>query len=57
MDDLRIPIGIFFLIVGLLLVTIPGARAPLTEAPVNLYAGLTMVVFGGVMLWLARRRA
>jgi hypothetical protein len=56
MDDLRIPIGIFFLIVGILLVAMPGARAPLTDAPVNLYAGLPMVVFGGVMLWLARRR-
>ena len=56
MNDLRIPIGAFFLIVGVLLVAVPGARAPLTETPVNLYAGLAMLAFGGVMLWLARRR-
>ncbi len=57
MNDLRIPIGLFFLITGGLLVTMPGARAPLTDAPVNLYAGITMLIFGGVMVWLARRRA
>ena len=57
MNDLRIPIGVFFLITGGLLVTMPGARAPLTDAPVNLYAGITMLIFGGVMVWLARRRA
>jgi hypothetical protein len=57
MDDLRIPIGIFFAIVGVLLVTVPSARAPLTEVPVNLYAGVSMLIFGGVMLWLARRRS
>ncbi|HWZ32182.1 MAG TPA: hypothetical protein VNX18_12650 [Bryobacteraceae bacterium] len=57
MNDLRLPIGIFFAIVGILLVTMPGARAPLTESPVNLYAGLSMLLFGGAMLWLARRRS
>ena len=57
MDDLRIPIGVFFLITGLALVAMPNARAPLTDAPVNLYAGLVMLVFGGTMVWLARRRA
>jgi hypothetical protein len=57
MNDLRIPIGIFFAIVGVLLVTVPSARAPLTEVPVNLYAGLSMLLFGGVMLWLAWRRS
>jgi len=56
MNDLRIPIGAFFLIVGILLVTVPDARAPLTETAVNLYTGLFMLAFGGVMLWLARRR-
>lgn len=29
--------------------------APLTTANVNLYTGLTMAVFGGVMLWLSRQ--
>jgi hypothetical protein len=57
MDDLRLPIGIFFTIVGVLLVTVPSARAPLTEVPVNLYAGLSMLLFGGAMVWLARRRS
>jgi hypothetical protein len=35
----------------------PGTRAPLTTVNVNLYTGLVMLVFGGVMLWLARRHA
>ena len=55
MQDLRWPIGIFFVLLGVILAAMPHARAPLTEAPVNLYAGLTMLVFGGVMLLLARR--
>jgi len=56
MSDLRIPIGGFFAVLGAILVAAPGARAQLTDAPVNLYAGLSMLVFGGTMLWLARRR-
>jgi len=56
MNDLRIPIGVFFVIVGILLAATPSARAPLTEISVNLYTGLFMLAFGGVMLWLARRR-
>jgi hypothetical protein len=56
MKDLRVPIGAFFVMIGGLLVAVPGARAPLTAAPVNLYAGLTMLIFGGVMLWLGLRR-
>ena len=58
MDDLRIPIGLFFGIIGLVLVAVgllSSARAPLTDVNVNLYAGLFMVAFGGVMLWLSRR--
>jgi hypothetical protein len=57
MNDLRLPIGIFFAIIGVLLLTVPSARAPLTEVPVNLYAGLSMLLFGGAMLWLARRKS
>jgi hypothetical protein len=60
MSDLRIPIGIFFALVGLLVgVTglAAGYRAPLEYANVNLYCGISMLVFGGVMLWLARRSA
>lgn len=56
MNDLRTPIGAFFLILGILVAAVPGARAPLTDAPVNLYAGLAMLAFGGVMLWMARRQ-
>ena len=35
----------------------PELRAPLLDTNVNLYAGIAMAVFGGVMLWLARKRA
>jgi hypothetical protein len=59
MGDLRTPIGLFFGIIGLILVIVgvadPGARADLTQVNVNLYCGLSMVIFGSVMLWLARR--
>ncbi len=55
MQDLRMPIGIFFVIVGIVLISMPGARADLTESPVNLYAGSAMLLFGAVMLYLARR--
>jgi hypothetical protein len=57
MSDLRIPIALFFGIVGLLLLTATGNHAQLTEAPVNLYTGVSMLLFGGVMAWLARRRS
>jgi ABC-type Mn2+/Zn2+ transport system permease subunit len=59
MNDLRVPIGAFFSIVGVILViagiVMPNARAELTTANVNLYCGISMLVFGSVMLWLARR--
>ena len=51
------PIGLFFLIVGVVLASTKAAPAPLTAAPVDLAAGLAMVVFGGVMMWLALRKA
>jgi hypothetical protein len=61
MWDLRIPSGFFFLLLGVILcataVFRPGVRAPLTEADVNLYSGVAMVLFGGALLWLARRRS
>lgn len=57
--DLRRPSGYFFTLLGLVLtlmgIVAPGMRAPLTEANVNLYAGIAMLVFGGVLLLLARR--
>jgi hypothetical protein len=60
MGDLRISIGGFFTLVGLMVAAtgvISEARAPLDTANVNLYAGLVMVAFGGLMLWLALRRS
>ena len=60
MLDLRIPSGSFFLLLGVILAGLgifePELRAPLLDANVNLYAGVAMAVFGGVMLWLARKR-
>ncbi len=59
MWDLRVPSGWFFALVGAILclegLTAPGVRAPLTEVNVNLYTGLVMLIFGGALLWLARR--
>jgi hypothetical protein len=55
MSDLRIPIALFFGITGMLLLTVTGNRAALTTAPVNLYTGIAMLLFAGVMAWLARR--
>jgi uncharacterized membrane protein len=55
MVDLRRIIGVFFVLVGLLLLTVTGARAPLTQAPVNLYVAGITIVFGAVMLALSLR--
>ena len=59
MDDLRVPIGMIFSLFGVILViagvAMPEYRAELTAANVNLYCGIAMLVFGSVMLWLARR--
>jgi hypothetical protein len=58
MRDLRIPIGLFFTLSGVILAVtgvVTDNRAPLETANVNLYCGLSILVFGGVMLWLARR--
>jgi len=60
MMDLRVPSGWFFLLLGMILVALgvvyPGMRARLTDANVNLYCGIVMALFGGVMLLLARVR-
>jgi len=59
--DLRIPSGLFFTLLGLILIVMglfsPGVRAPLTDVNVNLYAGITMLVFGAILLLLGRRAA
>ena len=61
MGDLRTPSGYFFFLVGLILCVLgvvgPAVRAPLTDVNVDLYVGVSMLVFGGVLLWLARRRS
>jgi predicted phage tail protein len=59
MLDLRIPTGSFFTLVGVILLLMalfdPNARSALTDANVNLYCGVSMVVFGGFLLLLAWR--
>ena len=63
MLDLRVPSGWFFTVLGLILLGMgifaPDARAVLSDANVNLYSGLPMLVFGLFMLlmaWRASRR-
>lgn len=58
MNDLRTAIGGFFSLTGIILLitaVTSDTHAPLESANVNLYCGASMLVFGGVMLWLARR--
>jgi hypothetical protein len=60
MEDLRVPIGSFFVILGILMLVsaaVVTGNAPLAPPHVNLYCGLVNLVFGGIMLWLARRAA
>jgi len=61
MLDLRIPSGYFFAITGLILMALgilfPDTRAPLTPLNINLYAGGAMLLFGAILLLLARRHA
>jgi hypothetical protein len=59
MWDLRTPSGWFFVILGSILcltgLFARDLRAPLTNVNVNLYAGVVMLVFGGILLWMAHR--
>jgi uncharacterized membrane protein HdeD (DUF308 family) len=59
MWDLRTPSGWFFVILGVILVYLgvvpPQRMAPLTDLNVNLYSGVSMLVFGAALLLLARR--
>ena len=64
MLDLRVPSGWFFTVLGLILLGMgifaPETRAALSDANVNLYSGLPMLVFGLFMLvmaWRSSRRA
>jgi len=60
MLDLRAPTGWFFSILGIILLALgtfaSGLRAALTDANVNLYSGVAMLGFGGIMLFLAYRK-
>jgi hypothetical protein len=58
--DIRTPVGLFFTTVGLLLVVWgwvgdPSMYAHSLGININLWWGVVMAVFGGVLLWLARR--
>jgi hypothetical protein len=59
MKDLRLPTGLLFAVLGIVLLGYsavhPEVRAPMTEVNINLWSGLSLVCFGGVLLWLARR--
>ena len=54
--DLRLPIGLLFLVVGAIL-AIDGlvAHRLVLDINVNLWWGIVMIVFGGLMLGLAAR--
>jgi hypothetical protein len=57
--DLRVPSGWFFTLLGVVLTALgvfdSGLRARLTDVNVNLYSGISMLVFGVFLLLLARR--
>jgi hypothetical protein len=59
MLDLRKPAGIFFALLGAMItltgVAAPDYNAPLLDVNLNLYFGVSCLVFGGIFLWLARR--
>jgi hypothetical protein len=60
MNDLRRPTGFLFSLLGLILLLYglisPDVRAPLEQGVnVNLWCGLTLLVFGGTLLWLSYR--
>jgi hypothetical protein len=60
MMDLRLPSGLFFTLLGLILLGLgifaPGIRADLlTDANVNLYSGAVMLAFGAFLLIMAKR--
>ncbi|MBK9012827.1 MAG: hypothetical protein IPM82_01370 [Saprospiraceae bacterium] len=57
LNDLRFIIGLFFALVGALLVVLAFALNydKGFGKNLNLYAGLAMLVFGGLMLWAKRK--
>ena len=60
MSDLRVTIGGFFVLVGAIVCATgltANYQAPLQSANVNLYCGVSMLIFGAAMLWLAWRKS
>jgi uncharacterized membrane protein HdeD (DUF308 family) len=59
MLDLRLPSGLFFTLLGVILLAMgilnPADHGALTDVNVNLYCGIGMLVFGLFLLMLARR--
>lgn len=59
MLDLRVPCGLFFFVTGAILagmgVWSPNARPKLSDANVDLYSGIVMLLFGAFLLALAFR--
>ena len=60
MSDLRRPTGTLFSLLGLILLLYglikPDVRAPLAQGTsVNVWCGLSMLIFGGCLLWLSFR--
>ena len=57
MQDLRIPTGYFFTLLGVILIAaglLTDAKAAMTTVNVNLMSGASMLVFGVIMLGLSR---
>lgn len=57
LNDLRFIIGIFFALIGAMLVALAFVLQYETASgkSLNLFAGLAMLVFGAFMLWLSKR--
>jgi hypothetical protein len=58
--DIRTPLGLLFMLVGLLLagfglLSDPALYERSLGLNINLWWGLAMTAFGALMLWLARR--
>lgn len=59
MLDLRKPAGLFFLLLGSILIVlgvVSNERPPLTNVNVNLWSGVAMVLFGSALVFLAYRK-
>lgn len=62
--DVRLPMGVMFLIIGVILVVYglitwnnTALYAPSLNHNVNVWWGLFLAAFGALMLWLTRRAA